>query len=235
MMSQEFSLFDPITSDASEYATFLAKFLNKLNNKYFPICAKQFSHKRLKSPWVTSSILQCIRKKHRWYRLVRTAKITPRSYDLYVKSLRNLMKTAEQQYYVRRFDSLGNDIKKNWKILNGLLGKSKAKLSDHFILNNEKVYNSDRISEAFGRYFIENPRTINNSIPQCNASFSNRIPTNDNTMFFYHVTASEISASIMKLKKNGQISDVSKKLLLLCIDYASFHVCELFNLCIDKY
>ena len=71
------------------------------------------------------------------------------------------------------------------------------------------------------------------TIPRCNASFSNRIPTNDNAMNF-HYFIFEISASTLKLKKNGQISDISKKLLLPCIDYASIHVCKLFNLCIDQ-
>ena len=44
---------------------------------------------------------------------------------LLVKQLRLLLGTAREQNYVRRLDSFNYDVKRNWKVLNSLMGKNK--------------------------------------------------------------------------------------------------------------
>ena len=45
--------------------------LSRIFNLYFPIKTKQLGIKRLKSPWMTDSLLACIKKKHRFFTLYR--------------------------------------------------------------------------------------------------------------------------------------------------------------------
>ena len=127
--------------------------------------------------------------------------ITNRSYKLYASRLRALIRTAEQEYHENRFNLLGNDCKKNWKILNKLLGRSKKKLPSAFRINNITTSDPNKISNKFCEYFVEHPRNIHSSIPHCNTDFSNLININENIMFLYPVTETEIRNIINNLKK----------------------------------
>lgn len=120
---EEFASFHPEKNDPDMYAKQLNNFLMILYDKYFPIRTKTISYKRQRSPWITSLILKCIRKKHRWYRLMKNELITRESYVKYTKNLRELLCKAEQHYYLRKFNNLGADTKSNWKTLNSLMGK----------------------------------------------------------------------------------------------------------------
>ena len=44
--------------------------------------------------------------------------------------LRFLLKTAREQYYDRRLDSLNDGVKRNWKVLNSLTGKNKKSMKE---------------------------------------------------------------------------------------------------------
>ena len=126
-MQSEFLRFSPTSHLVNDYSNYLEVFLKKILNKYFPVMTKCLSEKRLKSPWITSAIVKCIRKKFRWYRLMKQNLILRASYREYAAELRKLLRVAEQEYYVRRFNSLDRDMKRNWKILNTLLGKNSGK------------------------------------------------------------------------------------------------------------
>ena len=95
------------------YSNELDRFSMRLSNKYFPIMTKQFSNKRLNSPWINDTILSCIRKKKEWYKLLSINRITPISYENYCNGLRNLLRRAEKEYYVPKLNLQKNDPKKN--------------------------------------------------------------------------------------------------------------------------
>ena len=54
------------------------------------------------------------------------------SYKLYVKKLRSLLRIEREKYFVRRLNSFNNDMKRNWKVLNSLMGKNKKWLHKEF-------------------------------------------------------------------------------------------------------
>ena len=153
---------------------------------------KCLSEKRLKSPWITSAIVKCIRKKFRWYRLMKQNLILRASYREYAAELRKLLRVAEQEYYVRRFNSLDKDMKRNWKILNTLLGKNSVKTTDSFLINNNQVSDFKTICTEFGRYFIEHPEPVHSSIPSSSSNFIKNIPMNSSTIFINYANETEI-------------------------------------------
>ena len=93
-------------------------------NKYFPIKTKYLSPKRLRSPWLTPEVLSCINKKHDWYRKLKQKSISRSSYNEYCRALRELLNLAEREYYETKLNSLGNDCKKNWALLNKILKRA---------------------------------------------------------------------------------------------------------------
>ena len=54
---------------------------------------------------------------------MRRGMISYKSYKLFVKNLRLLLRTAREKFCVRRLDSLNIYVKGNWKVLNSLMCK----------------------------------------------------------------------------------------------------------------
>ena len=120
-----FSTAPPPVSNPNEYTDYMVNFMKILMNKNFPIILKTITQRRLLLPWITTGIMEYIRKKHRWFRLLRNGLLSYNVYKIYVKKLRLLLRTAREQYFVRRLTSLNTDMKRNLKVLNSLMGKSK--------------------------------------------------------------------------------------------------------------
>ena len=100
---------DDINVETCKFITWMTY----LANKYFPLKRKYISKKRFFCPWITTPIKKCIDKKLRWFRLLKAKVITYNSYRRYCGLLRCLLKTAEREYYYKKFKSFGGDSKKN--------------------------------------------------------------------------------------------------------------------------
>ena len=142
------------------------------------------------------------KKKHRWNRLARQNIITNRSYKEYEAELSSLLKMAENDYYLRKFNSLGSNSKINWTIINKIMGrKSENMLPKCFEINNVTINDEKSISNEFCKHFIEVPKKIHDSITTGSLEFLNNIPNEPNNMFLRPTTPNEISNIIMNLKK----------------------------------
>ena len=118
--------------DAQKNCKRYVSFLTRIMNRHFPIREKLLTCKRLKSPWITRSVLKYIRRKHKWRRMLKRNEITLRSYKKYCGALRHLLKTARAEHYQRKLKSLNDEPRRNWKILNNLMGKTSKSLSTYF-------------------------------------------------------------------------------------------------------
>ena len=230
----EFANYSPPSRNPNEQAVYLNNFLIKILNKYFPIKTKSISPKRIKAPWITTKIIKCIQKKHRWFRLMRSGRITNISYKQYAAELRKLLRMAEEKYYQRKLLSLNNDMKRSWKILNKLLGRNQMSPSNSFLINNQNISDPKNISEAFSKYFVEHPKNIHDSIPPSTVDFSGLIPRNNNTANFPLCTENEVYLLLCKMKKEGSFEDIPRKFLRLCIDYIINPLTSLINVCISE-
>ena len=235
-LDQEFSRFDPSghASNVDSYAYYITNFLSKLTNKYFPKMTKQLSQKRLKSPWLSDIIVRCINKKHTWYRLLKRHRITRRSYNEYCKALRNLLDIAEREYYRHKFNTLNNDPKQNWKVLNYLLGKTGDGISDSFNIDGMLVNCEKTIAKSFSDHFLNHPISIHGNIPDSTMDFSNLITSNPRGMVFNYATETELHSAISKSKKGGSIDDIPDVVLKNSKHYLARYLSELFNMCVDQ-
>ena len=233
-IDREFSNFNLHECNIDEETSCITIFLTNLINKYFPVKTKSISYRRLKTPWLTNKLKQCIDKKHRWFRMSRGGIITHESYKNYCVDLRKVLYVAKSNYYSRKFRSLSNDCKKNWEILNQLLGKEKKLISNQFDVDGEIITNGDAIANHFNDYFITHPRTIQSNIPVSNRDFSNLIPYQNTSFQFDECTENEVLLEIDCLKKTGGIYDISSKFLKLCKHRVSVLLSKLYNRCLTE-
>ena len=60
-----FLYLSPLNSNPNEDAEYIVDFMKIILNKTFPIGPNTLTQRRLHSPWITSSIVKCVQKKHR--------------------------------------------------------------------------------------------------------------------------------------------------------------------------
>ena len=230
----EFRNYNASFYDVNSATDYLIIFLKKILDKYFPIKSKLLTQKRLKAPWLNKEILKCIRKKHVWYRKWKNNEITSESYKKYCKILYHILKLAEESYMTKKLDSLGNNSKKNWKILNNLLKKKSKAISDNFFIEGVYVNDPEIICEKFNDYFLDHPQQIQNNISPSNSDYLSLIPRSENTLSFDPTNHDEVFAVISSLKNNCNIYDIPTNFLKTCANELSGHLANLFNLCLSK-
>ena len=149
-----------------------------------------------------NNIMKCIRKKkNRWFRLMRRGMISYNSYKLNVKKQLWLLRTAQEKYCVRRLDSFNNDVKRNWNVLNSLMGKNKKSFHKEIIVHGVSTNNTIKICDAFCNYVIDNPREIHKSIPTSTSHDLDQIENNERLNYFWNATEIDIIEPIMRLNK----------------------------------
>ena len=128
---------------------------------------------------------------------------------------------------------MGNDMKKNWMLLNNILGKNVKTSHSEFVIDGVKTSDACIISKSFCKYFISYPQSIHDGIPISNHDFSNIIPLNNRSMVFMHSSDEEVEDIVGRIKKNGNLEDISMKFLKISLHYVTKHIKDLFNLCIQ--
>ena len=231
-VDREFSYFNLPECTLNDEIIYITKFLTEILNKYFPIKQKFISRRRLNTPWLTNKIRKCIDKKHRWFRMSRNGIISPESYKQYCVDLKKLLYIAKSNYYSRKFNTLRSNCKKNWAILNQLLGKEKNSISNKFDVDGVMCTDPDIIANKFNEYFINHPLNIQRNIPISTTNFSNLVPYQGIIFNFDECSEDEVLLEIDRLNKSGGINDLPCKFLKMCKPQVSIILAKFYNRCI---
>ena len=157
------------------------------------------------------------------------------SYRKYCNALRDLLRMAEEDYHVKRLESLKKDQKRNWAVLNALLGRKTNTISDYFIIDGVEVHDPLTIANEFCNYFVNHPKhNIQDDIPSSQNDYTENIPLYNYRFILDHVTSDDVNLAIKKLKKEGPKNDLSVRFLKLCGLQLSRVLTKLFNVCIDE-
>ena len=202
-MEYEFNEFLHPVSNVNLHTNYLILFLEKLLNKYFPIRVKQLGSDKFSTPWINKRIVECINKKHRWYKMMKRGEISVDCYKKYCYALRDLLRMAEQDYCKFKLSSLSNNNTANWKIINSLLGKKASSISDVFIVGDNEINDPLCIANHFNQYFIDYPQQLLNSLPPPTNDYNNIIPDFGVSFNFSYCTPNEVKSHIARLKNKG--------------------------------
>ena len=74
--------------------------VNEIYCSNFPVKTKTISFKRLMKPWLTSGILQSIKKKSKYFKLIKFGIINESTYKCYKNRLTNIVRHAKENYYL---------------------------------------------------------------------------------------------------------------------------------------
>ena len=200
-------------------------------NTAFPV--KRISPKRAEKPWITDSLLKCIKRKNQLFAIYKRNKtvFNERRYKSYKYSLQKILRDEKKAHYSSLIIQNRSCMRKTWDVIRGLIGVKQKKISNEFIINNTHVSDPTAISNAFNDYFVNVGPTLASRISPTPVDQTELPPLNPHTMFISDVTPTEVNNVINNLKNSSAGVDCIKPKALKLI---AVSVCEplthLFNL-----
>jgi hypothetical protein len=204
-------------NDAQKSMTYFHSLLCKAYNTAFPLrrCNSRYY---IRKPWLTEALKNSIKRKNDLYINLkkRFTEEKHNYYKMYKSELNKVLRKAEREYYLEKFDKEQNNIKKTWSILKDVINtKKKQQCSKSFTHNGIEYTNPKQIADKFNNYFAnigsDLASKINNNHVQPLSFLKGNYP---NSMFLTPTNAIEISNVIKSLKISSPgYDDITSKVL----------------------
>ena len=138
----------------------------------------------LKQPWMTPALLKSSKTKDKMYRKCIGKQ---KDYIRYRNKYNEIKRICKQTYFANEISLYQNDLKKTWKTLKTLIGKTsnKSGKSDMFNINNDMIKNPKTITDKFCEYFSEIGQRYASSISPSNMLLQHYLHHTNRNSFFY--------------------------------------------------
>ena len=191
-------------SDVSE--TF-EKFYKDIFSAYSEACptkVKFLSNKRLKKPWITSSILLKIKKRQNLFILYKLGRISHQYFSRFRNDVTNSLRSARFNYLKNKFDEYKNNMKKTWTLINDIMrpNKSSRKFSE-LKLGNSVLTRDEDMANALNEYFVNVGENIAQGINSSGEHLNFMTGNYSNSFFIEPTTAQEVFSIISGLKNKS--------------------------------
>ena len=219
--------------DPNQCVSTLLGWLTGIFNYFLPIKTKTIGLKRLKSPWITEELLTCIKKKHRFFSLMKRGRLNKDFYNRYKNMLTYVIRKSKQRYYQNSFTDSKNDPRKMWKTIHNFMNQDKISSIEGIRLpNNDVVTEPVDVAHALNESFVNCAINLQNLLPDTHGlqQFDN-FPSNDNSIFLNPTNCVEVINIINSFEnKNNSINDFPFKILKLISIHISPILANIFNL-----
>ena len=220
------------------------KNIQEAYNETFPL--KKLSRrarKKYRKPWVTASILDLIKVKHKLYKVYMVTK-TVESHEAYKKQ-RNIVKRnieqAKRNYYHKLFDQSKNNAHKTWNCIKRVQNKKLGPV-DTFptsIISEDNVLISAPINIAneLNEHFVHKGPRLASKIKAPHFSHRKYLGTrNPHTMIFSRISESEVASIVTELELGKALGHdgISAQVLKWCIPHILPLITKIFNEFVDK-
>ena len=154
------------------WQNWVTKFISVIN-KHAPLKKKRLGKK--KSPWITPEVISKMRQRDS---LKKKFDITKHEhiwsqYKKVRNETNNLIKQSKRSYFISNIDTVGNDPKKTWKLINELTSRKHKRLGNisKINLDNKKVVTeATEISDTFNHHFTNIGENLANNIGKSNVN-----------------------------------------------------------------
>lgn len=180
-------------------------------NTALPLQIKKFKlRSHTHKPWITTSILNSIRKKHKLYKKYLSSKLkaSKDSYVTYKNKLTKIIRAAEKKYYSEKFDAVKDNIRDTWRLINKVLTDTTTARCKHTVAEircNDMIIDDPKtIVEKFNEYFVNIGPSLAKNIPVIpNKTVKDTLPnSNKDSLFLEPCTPNEIQNIVNSLKNS---------------------------------
>ena len=169
-----------------------------------------------------------------YFKLYRRGLISKEENNYYKNRCHTAIRQAKRNYFHRYFTNYKSDMRKYWKGIKNLIGKTERR--DRGKIDSVKVDNCEltderNIATAFNNHFSTVAHRLANELPPADhISPISQIPFHANSFYFFPVTPDECVNIIMKLKNSYYGRDkLSTRLLKIISPLVSEPLCKLIN------
>jgi len=234
LQMQDWSKLDNIQDVNDMYVTFNST-IQSLYDKAFPIQTIQVKSPELYKPWLTKAIKNSISRKHALYKTYQTTRTTESLilYKAYRNKLTTILRKAEKNHYLKKLDSVKENLAKTWKILKSLISPSaKRELFDEIVQNNKIIRDPQKIADSFNSFFTNIGPNLAAKIPNTSHTYTEYLKSNvSDSIFLKPADDLEINRVIHSLKNSNSKGndDISVNTLKSCNENLSKPLRMLFN------
>ena len=193
--------------------------ITELHDKYFPLVLTMLKTKNLYKPWLSSSILNSIKKKNNLYKsFIRSHSPTIKAkYLKYKNKLVSIIRQAEKDYYANRLSEVRDNTSKTWKVMNEMCGRNSAhKEIDQIKTNDSIIEDPQEIANKFNEFFANVGPNLAKTIPTTTKQPVDFMKGNFlDSMYLSPTNEYEVSDIISKLKNTNSrgFDDIPVKLI----------------------
>ena len=161
------------TNDVDNSFAKFNEILYKLYDDSYPLVTRTIrDNNKLSNPWVTPGIIQSVKTKNKLYKKFVKKPITyGHIFRTYRNNLTKVIKASKDNYYKKKFSDVQGNSKQTWKIINGMLGKSKKSNTSIIKINDQLTSDPVTISNGFNEYFGDIATNVTNSLPATDVTF----------------------------------------------------------------
>ena len=171
-----------------------------------------------KLPWVDRKLKSMIKQKNslyvKWIKY--KTQINFKCYKQYKTMVTRELKGAKRDYQYYKIKRAQNSIKKQWDVINEMLGKTKNESIPKIPWAYEgEIKNRLQLANAFNKYFANIGRKLEQTIPNTTINYSDYMgPSNEQTMFLEPVCIEEIIPILKNILTNAAgIDNISKTII----------------------
>ena len=216
-----------LTTDANintAYDNFIAKLWDIINTHAPEKKTVTINKKHIiRQPWLTSGIFQSIKTRDKLFRkcIRKPRDSSPyQKYQKYRNMLNSLKRNMKYNYYDNLLTKYKHDIKKTWKVLNTIIGRTNDKTSipDNFIIDGSHTDDKNKIAEEFCNYFSNVGQKLAANIPNVGIdplSYLTKEKSVMNSIYLNPTSPEEIFKVIRTIKPSRSCGpdNISNKLL----------------------
>ena len=201
-----FNSFDLLSID--DRFEIFANILQSSFDKCFPIRKKVVSFKRFCCPWLTDSLLRCIKRKHTLHLLSKRNSGYLNEFKRYRNVLCESIRQAKKQYFGDKFEQVRSDSRGTWRVINDILQpKSNKNNSFRLDLPDGTTECPDKIANAFNAHFVSVAPNLSRDIPPTNFDPVSLITPNLHSFVYFDAPPCEVERTILSFKnKNSSIN-----------------------------
>jgi hypothetical protein len=181
---------------AAAYDSFLNQY-KSIYDKCFPEKIQKLSYKLTpRHAWMTKGLIKsCLKKSNLYKKYQKSLTLLDKTcYMAYKKKLEHILKAAKKTYYFQRVNSFNGNLRKTWKLLSSLTGKTQREcLSDSFTVDGIAITDKCEIVEKLNDFFVNIGARLAASIQPATNNFVNYLKNNYMDSFaLYPTDAHEI-------------------------------------------
>ena len=157
-------------------------------NLHCPIVEKIVSYKSFTKPWIDRETLSLMKTRQNYFVLFKSGRMDRAVYGRYRNYVTGVIRGKRRDYYINRFSDFRHDMRRSWKLINGIIRPGNKRDIDGVVLRDGNLTVNDPliVANKFNEHFCSVGEQISNSFSATSDASSSFLRGSFPNSFFFH-------------------------------------------------